>query len=102
VIGQLVAEGADVRVFDPAAAPRLSELTLEAQVAADVETACHRAELVMVLTDWDDFGRLDPTVLRRVVAEPRCLDGRQVIDTAKWRDAGWSVYVMGEDGTVRA
>jgi UDPglucose 6-dehydrogenase len=102
VIRRLVADGAVVRVFDPAAGPGLSELGLDVEVAGDAEAACAGAELVMVLTDWADFGLLDPSSLKQSVADTRCLDGRQAIDAAKWREAGWSVYVMGEDGAVRA
>jgi UDPglucose 6-dehydrogenase len=101
VMERLVAEDADVAVFDPAAAPRLRELSLGARVVQDAETACEGAEIVMVLTDWPEFGRLDPSALRPLVAEARCLDGRQAIDAAKWREAGWNVYVMGEDGAAR-
>jgi UDPglucose 6-dehydrogenase len=101
VICELVAAGADVCVFDPAAGAALGEVEPRARVAEDVETACDGAELVMVLTDWSDFGRLDPSSLVRLVASARCLDGRQAIDSAKWREAGWSVYVMGEGGAPR-
>ena len=93
VARRLVAGGAEVRVHDPAAGAHVSRAGLRHEV--DPLSACWAADLVAVLTDWPDFGRLDPAALREVVAAPRCLDGRQTIDAAKWREAGWDVYVLG-------
>jgi len=101
VVHRLLAEQADLRVFDPAAGPRLREVAPDVPLATDPESACRDADLVMVLTDWPEFARLDPVALLEVVARASCIDGRQVVDAAKWRGAGWTVYVMGEGGAFR-
>jgi UDPglucose 6-dehydrogenase len=93
VAARLARAGAEVRVHDPAAGAHVRRSGL--RHVTDPLSACWGAHLVAVLTDWPDFGRLDPAALREVVAAPRCLDGRQAIDAAKWREAGWDVYVLG-------
>jgi UDPglucose 6-dehydrogenase len=102
VIRLLLDAGADVRVYDPAAGAALGRLEPRVVVTADAESACRDAEAVCVLTDWPEFARLDPVVVRRTVARAWCLDGRQVIDPESWREAGWDVYVMGEGGSFSA
>jgi len=101
VVHRLLAQEAEVCVFDPAAGRRLHEVHPGVPLAPDAESACRGAELVMVLTDWSEFARLDPVALLDVVAQGTCIDGRQVVDAAKWRGAGWTVYVMGEGGAFR-
>jgi UDPglucose 6-dehydrogenase len=93
---RLAAAGAQVRIHDPVADPRAVQAITGLEPVADSLTACRDADVVLVLTDWPQFGTLDPVLLRDVVAHRRCLDGRQAIDAAKWREAGWDVYVLGE------
>jgi UDPglucose 6-dehydrogenase len=95
VICRLLHADAHVRVHDPSAGPRLRGLEPALDVVDDALSACRDAELVMVLTDWPEFADLDPTCVAAVVAEQRCLDGRQVLDAEKWREAGWELYVLG-------
>jgi len=38
---------------------------------------------------------MDPGVLSDVVAARRIVDGRNALDPAKWRDAGWSYRALG-------
>jgi hypothetical protein len=42
-----------------------------------------------VLTGWPEFGAADPEVLGKSVAHRRVVDGRNVLDPARWRAAGW-------------
>jgi UDPglucose 6-dehydrogenase len=45
----------------------------------------------MVLTDWDEFAQLDPVALHSLVRRPAVIDGRLLLDAAKWRATGWHV-----------
>jgi UDPglucose 6-dehydrogenase len=51
--------------------------------------ACDRADVVLVLTEWNEFVSLDPHLLGDVVRSRTVIDGRMCLDVAKWRDAGW-------------
>lgn len=96
VVARALAErGASVRVHDPAAGPKVAREAPELEVRPTAEDACRDADLVLVLTDWPEFADLDADVLGRVVGTPTVLDGRQVLDAAKWRSAGWRVYTLG-------
>jgi UDPglucose 6-dehydrogenase len=50
---------------------------------------------VLVLTDWGEYRGLDPVSLASVVAHPRVIDGRLVLDPDKWRAAGWRLHALG-------
>lgn len=87
--------GAVVRVHDPRAGDNVRRARPQLEVADTVETACAGAEVVLVLTDWDEYRSLDPVALRDLVAVPRVVDGRLVLDADKWRAAGWELRAFG-------
>jgi UDPglucose 6-dehydrogenase len=61
----------------------------------EVDIACAGADLVLVLTDWDEYRGLDPVSLAAVVHHPRVIDGRLALDPDKWRAAGWDLRALG-------
>jgi UDPglucose 6-dehydrogenase len=50
---------------------------------------------VLLATEWPEYRALDPAVLGAVVAQRRILDGRNVLDPAVWRAAGWTYRALG-------
>ena len=95
VAGTLAARGAEVRLYDPRAGANAARAVPRLTVTGTVEEALRDAELVLVLTDWDDFRGLDPVALHDVVRTPRVIDGRLVLDAHKWRAAGWQLRALG-------
>ena len=90
-------EGGDVVVHDPKgldnAAARFPALRYE----PDLQQALAGAEVVLLLTEWQEYRDLDPAAAAAVVATPRMLDGRNVLDGAAWREAGWAFRGMGRE-----
>jgi UDPglucose 6-dehydrogenase len=87
--------GAQVRVHDPEAIDNARALFPTLDYALDVEKACERADLVLHLTEWREYRELDPATLAKVVRNTRVLDGRNALDTARWRQAGWTLRALG-------
>ncbi|MGO4382931.1 UDP-glucose dehydrogenase family protein [Specibacter sp. RAF43] len=92
---QLAAQGARVTVSDPRAVAnawlRYPQLAFE----ADPVQALGGAELTLLLTEWPQFIALDPAAAAAVVARPVVLDGRNALDAAAWRAAGWEYCGIG-------
>ncbi len=92
---QLQLQGAIVTVTDPQAlanaARRFPELPLE----PDLEATLLKADAVLLLTEWKQYRELDPHTTKALVTAPRILDGRNVLDPAKWRAAGWTYKGLG-------
>jgi UDPglucose 6-dehydrogenase len=95
VAARLLAEGARVHLYDPEAGDNAARVCPGLVIAGSVEDACRDAELVLVLTAWEEFGSIDPVSLGDVVGERRVLDGRLVLDPEKWRAAGWDFRALG-------
>jgi UDPglucose 6-dehydrogenase len=95
IAASLQLAGAQVRVHDPQAIDNARALFPTLDYALDIEKACERADLVLHLTEWGTYRELDPAVLAKVVRVPRILDGRNTLDTARWRGAGWTLRALG-------
>jgi UDPglucose 6-dehydrogenase len=84
-----------VSVHDPVAMPNAVKLQPGLRYAQSVPEAAEGADLVLHLTEWSDYQAIDPAMLARVVAERVIIDARCCLDAGWWRDAGWSVHVLG-------
>lgn len=95
VSAQLSLQGADVVVTDPQAIPNAQRKWPDLRFVDDVEQALRGAEIVLVLTEWQEYVDLDPAVIGDLVAARRVLDGRNCLDVEKWRGAGWTYRALG-------
>lgn len=96
LIADLLKAGAKVRAYDPKAMERARHSRPEVEYCLDPYTAARGAEAVVVGTDWAEFGQLDLGRLKAAVATPIIFDGRNVIDPAAARAAGFRYFGVGQ------
>jgi UDPglucose 6-dehydrogenase len=95
VAGELQLAGGLVTVYDPKAMPNARERFPTLTYAETAVAACTGANLVLHLSEWPEFGALDPGALAEVVARPCVLDARNALDADAWRAAGWTYRGFG-------
>jgi UDPglucose 6-dehydrogenase len=95
VATQLDELGAHVVVTDPEAIANAKARHPQLTFADSAHEAATGAELVLLLTEWPEFVGLDPQALAGLVDAPRILDGRNALDPATWRAAGWTYRALG-------
>jgi UDPglucose 6-dehydrogenase len=95
VAAQVRLQGADVVVTDPAALENARRVWPELSYATTVAEACHRADVVLLLTEWREYRDLDPAALGQLVRSRHVLDGRNALDPTTWRAAGWTYRALG-------
>jgi UDPglucose 6-dehydrogenase len=95
VAGQLALQGADVRVYDPAAGDNAARVLPSLHYAQTVREAAWGADAVLHLTEWREFRDLDPAELGQVVRRRYVLDARNALDPARWRSHGWTYRGLG-------
>ncbi|MFF3904836.1 UDP-glucose dehydrogenase family protein [Streptomyces sp. NPDC001848] len=88
-------EGAEVTVYDPKATDNARKAFPALAFADSVGEAAYRADAVLHLTEWAEFRDIDPGELSRTVARQRIVDGRNALDAARWRAAGWTFRALG-------
>lgn len=95
IAAQLQSQGAIVTVTDPKALPNAARKFPELHYEFDTEEAILQADALLLLTEWSQYRDLDPYVLAGAVGSRRILDGRNVLEGAKWRAAGWTYRGLG-------
>ena len=91
----LVAEGASVRAFDPAAGDRATTAIPEIDVVGDAYEACADADVLAVLTEWDEFRWLDFARVAEAMAGTTVVDARNVLDPTAMRRLGFTYRGVG-------
>jgi UDPglucose 6-dehydrogenase len=95
VAGQIHLQGGQVTVYDPKAMDNARRLFPTLGYASSALEAVRGAEVVLHLTEWREFRELDPAALAAVAGRRHIIDGRNALDPAVWRDAGWTFRAMG-------
>ncbi|WOQ69988.1 UDP-glucose/GDP-mannose dehydrogenase family protein [Microbacterium limosum] len=88
--------GAWVTVTDPEALENAERIHPQLSYVKDRDEALRGADLVLVVTEWDEYRRqLSPEHAATLTAGRIVVDGRNCLDAAAWRDAGWEYHGMG-------
>ena len=95
VAGQIQLQGAAVSVYDPKAMDNSRALFPTLSYANTALDACEEADVVLVLTEWQEFSKLQPADLDAVVAKKVIIDGRNCLNPSQWREAGWTYRGLG-------
>ena len=95
VAAQMQLQGASVTVTDPEALANARRVWPNLRYADTAMDAAADADLVLLLTEWSEYRAIDPDELAAVVAGKRMLDGRNALDPALWRNAGWTYRALG-------
>jgi UDPglucose 6-dehydrogenase len=95
VAGRLQLQGAVVSVYDPEAMDNSRKAFPTLNYSLSALDACSGADVVLVLTDWDEFKELEPGELGEVVHAKRIIDARNCLDKRVWCAAGWNYHGFG-------
>ena len=88
-------EGGRVTVYDPQAIDNARSLHPELDFGTSLIDTVTGADLVMLLTEWDEFRHMDPEEIGALMRSRNIVDGRMVIDPAVWRASGWTYRGLG-------
>lgn len=90
VIDRLKAAGATIRAFDPMVTER-DGIT----VCADAYEACEGADVLVVLTEWEEFRLVDLAKVQPLMAKPAIVDARNLLDPVTVRRNGFTYDGIG-------
>jgi UDPglucose 6-dehydrogenase len=98
IIRDLASRGACLRVYDPvameAAKSYLADLP-ELLWAGDAYDAATGADLLILVTEWNQFRKLDLEKLKSAMKSPRMVDCRNVYDPASMAAVGFRYLAVG-------
>jgi len=92
---QLNAAGAKVVVHDPKGIEPARKRFPDLDYRESVLDAVKDVDAILHLTEWKEYRELDPQVIGTLVKSKFLIDGRNMLDREKWRQAGWRVHALG-------
>jgi UDPglucose 6-dehydrogenase len=97
VASRLLAAGAELTSTDPQAieTARRSFPGLDLGYRSSIAETVDGAEIVLVLTEWNEYRSLTPSDIAHLVRARTILDARNCLDHDLWRSAGWRVISLG-------
>jgi UDPglucose 6-dehydrogenase len=96
VVGRLVEDGATVRAFDPEGMEQARPLLPPGVVyCRDALDAASGADLLIVLTEWNEFRAIDPARLCEAMRGDLVIDLRNLYEPAAMRAAGFRYQSIG-------
>ena len=90
---RLLAEGAEVRTWDPVA--DASHLLQGVTFCDSVRDAVTGADAAVIVTEWDELKTLASEEMRSAMRRPLILDGRNLLDPEQARSAGFDYEGIG-------
>jgi UDPglucose 6-dehydrogenase len=93
----LVAAGAEVRAYDPAAMAHARVLLRDVEFSSDSYALADGADGLVLVTEWKEFRDLDLGRVQGSMRRPVMVDGRNIYDPSMMRGLGFTYRGIGRD-----
>ncbi len=90
--GRLLAEGADVRAWDPIVS---GDDLHGVEIADSPEAAAVGADALVIVTEWPQLADVDWPAVAQTMRTPVLVDGRNMLDPKQLREAGFTFEGIG-------
>ena len=93
----LIAAGAEVRAYDPAAMAGARALLPDVEYSVDSYALADGADGLVLVTEWNEFRHLDLGRIKASMRKPVIVDGRNIYDPSIMRGLGFTYRSIGRD-----
>ena len=100
VIQELQKEGAKIKAYDPEAMGKAKEELKDVEFCKDVYEACKDADVLLLLTEWNEFKEMDLKKVKSLMRTPLIIDGRNIYNPENMHNEGFSYISIGRKDVV--
>ena len=95
IVQQLIAEGAEVKAYDPQAMEKAAPLVPQVTMVETAEAVAEGSDAILLLTEWNDFKSLNWQAMKKTMLSPLLFDGRNLLDPEQMRGLGYTYASIG-------
>jgi UDPglucose 6-dehydrogenase len=95
IIERLMKLGARVQAYDPTVNVVRPGIPNNLEIAASSNEATSRADVLAVLTEWDEFKWISPSTIAAEMTGKQVVDARNLLDRKDWERAGFTYQGIG-------
>jgi UDPglucose 6-dehydrogenase len=87
--------GARVRAYDPVAVEQAKKVLTDVEYASDEYEAANGADVLVFMTEWNQFRALDMQKIKGLMRAPRIADLRNIYEPQRMRELGFDYVGVG-------
>jgi UDPglucose 6-dehydrogenase len=95
IIRALQESGAKVQAYDPVAMTEAAKVLPDVNYSEDEYAAVSNADVLVFITEWNQFRALDMARVRDLMKHPRIADLRNIYEPETMRELGFSYVGVG-------
>jgi len=95
IIESLTKEGAKIKAYDPEAAENMKEMFPDVKYCKNPYEAVKNADALVLVTEWDEFKKLDLEKVKKLLKQPLVIDGRNMFSREEMVSKGFNYIGMG-------
>lgn len=95
IVELLKKDGAHIKAYDPQAMDNAKKLMPDISFEKNAYAAATGADVLIVVTDWNEFKELDLEKLKTVMKYPKIVDARNIYDPGKMKEMGFLYLGVG-------
>jgi UDPglucose 6-dehydrogenase len=95
LIKKLQTEGVRLKAYDPQAMEKIGEQFPDLICTSDAYEAARGADALLVVTEWEEFRKLDWKRIHKSMARPLVLDGRNLLSAQEMKSLGFEYHSVG-------
>ena len=95
IVPALQQQGAKIVACDPEGKHEAAKVLKDVEWRDEAYEAAEGADLVLILTEWNQFRALDLARLKKLLKRPLIVDLRSIYKPAEMRDAGFAYHSVG-------
>jgi len=95
IIKELISRGASIKAFDPVAMEEAKHFLPEIDYAVDEYDAITGADMLLIITEWNQFRALDMEKVKQLLRSPKIADLRNIYEPDDMRELGFEYVGVG-------
>jgi len=95
IIQMLQKEEARIRAYDPVTIPVAKGILKEVTYCKDPYDTANGCDALVILTEWEEFKKLDLNKIKKLMKSPILIDGRNIFDPEKMKSLGFIYRSIG-------
>ncbi len=95
VINSLIRAGAKIKAYDPVAMENAGKILKGITFSKDCYQAVEDADLLIIMTEWNEFRQLPLLEIKKLMRKPNIVDGRNIYDPKKVKEMGFAYLGVG-------
>ena len=100
IVRAMMEAGARVKAFDPAGMDNAREVLPDIEFRNDPCDGAVGSDALVILTEWNQFRKLDLTRLKGLLSSPKVVDLRNIYDPLTMRNLGFEYVCVGRGGNL--